>query len=1069
MYQALSVINDNLDILPNHTLVPVLFDSGGFEVYSIDGTINLTLTQNVSAILGPDMTCLHEGRMAAAFNLPMLTHACTDEVIKDKFRYPTMARTIPNAATVVAPVLAFLAAQNWTRVTLLYGFNEKYTVTHPIKVAADAILKQGKESGIDFRHEINYDYADLKNGFIRERMEYDRIISLKFDEVIQKTYEDTRIYLFLPYMARNLITFLHRLWKKGLLDKGEYFVIVVELDERFDIDLNQHYMEWIFMNVHNPDKVLDHPGTDYHHLFMLFQAAVVIGTTPLGRQLTIDDFWDYVNATAIGLPSAAEGMVENYQRFGRLQMPLRTTYTLYDATMLYAMAAHDAILDGVSPADGVSLNRYLKGRDYESRLGYMTSLDENGETTGNYSFASRKLTPGVNATKTGSYFGMYKIGIFARGENNTVFASFSDYIDWIGGEPPLDMPLCGFKGELCIFIEDPTWKIATGTANAVTAVLMVLLGLMYRNWKYEKELEKMLWRVSWDEVKFTSNKKSRSRSNVGSAPFASKMSLLNSRLSMPGSIASSRGEHVQLFVEQAVYRNSTVAVKRINKQSVVITRQLKKDLKAIKEMRHDHVTQFMGACVDPPNIAVLIEYCQRGSLQDVLGNDEITLDSMFIASIVKDILAGLSFIHDSYLECHGNLKSSNCVIDGRWVLKLTDFGLAGFRDGEKKDAGDHAYYQSMLWTAPELLRAPYESGNAKGDIYGFAFILYEIYGRMGPFGAYENTPEEIIDKVKRCTDTSRPFRPKLAELDKVPKYVTDTIAASWAEYPDERPELKQVKSKLKPLSRGLKSNIMDNMVSIMERYANNLESIIEERTQELVEEKKKTDELLYQMLPKSVAEQLKRGKQVEAESFDSVTIYFSDICGFTALSSESTPMQVVDLLNDLYTCFDDIITEYDVYKVETIGDAYMVASGLPKRNGIRHAAEIAGMSLHLLRAIKVFKVRHRPDHQLNLRIGIHSGSCVTGVVGLKMPRYCLFGDTVNTASRMESNGLPLMIHCSPECHELLVKVGGFTLEERGLIAMKGKGEIRTFWVTDREQPKKERLDSHMTASVGSVG
>ena len=169
-------------------------------------------------------------------------------------------------------------------------------------------------------------------------------------------------------------------------------------------------------------------------------------------------------------------------------------------------------------------------------------------------------------------------------------------------------------------------------------------------------------------------------------------------------------------------------------------------------------------------------------------------------------------------------------------------------------------------------------------------------------------------------------------------------------------------------------------------------------------------------------------------------------------------LQVVDLLNDLYTCFDSIIENFDVYKVETIGDAYMVVSGLPVRNGNLHAREIARMSLRLLQAVAHFRIRHRPNDQLKLRIGLHTGPCVAGVVGLKMPRYCLFGDTVNTASRMESHGMrnkmslvetvylnknvfiflfaALKIHVSPQTKALLDTFGTFRLELRGQVEMK---------------------------------
>jgi len=112
-----------------------------------------------------------------------------------------------------------------------------------------------------------------------------------------------------------------------------------------------------------------------------------------------------------------------------------------------------------------------------------------------------------------------------------------------------------------------------------------------------------------------------------------------------------------------------------------------------------------------------------------------------------------------------------------------------------------------------------------------------------------------------------------------------------------------------------KPNIFDNMMSMMEKYTNNLEALVDERTDQLMIEKKKTEALLYEMLPRPVAEQLKRGHKVEAENYDSVTIYFSDIVGFTAMSAESTPLQIVDFLNDLYTVFDSTVEHYDVYKV----------------------------------------------------------------------------------------------------------------------------------------------------------
>uniref|UniRef100_A0A914CAI0 guanylate cyclase n=1 Tax=Acrobeloides nanus TaxID=290746 RepID=A0A914CAI0_9BILA len=289
------------------------------------------------------------------------------------------------------------------------------------------------------------------------------------------------------------------------------------------------------------------------------------------------------------------------------------------------------------------------------------------------------------------------------------------------------------------------------------------------------------------------------------------------------------------------------------------------------------------------------------------------------------------------------------------------------------------------------------------------------------------------------------------------------IRDCWAENPDERPKADSIKSLLRTMQDGKSANLMDHVLNLLESYANNLEQEVEERTKELAGEKKKSDILLYRMLPKQVADSLKLGQSVPPENFDQATVFFCDVVSFTTLASRCTPLQVVNLLNDLYTTFDTIIDEHGVYKVETIGDGYLCVSGVPTRNGNRHAQVIAEMSFDFLRSLKNFCIPHLPSERINIRIGIHTGSVVAGVVGLTMPRYCLFGDTVNTASRMESNGKPGKIHLSPDANRYLTQIiGGYHTESRGEVIIKGKGIMETFWLlTEEERPQMDEMNGHL--------
>ncbi|XP_078734598.1 guanylate cyclase soluble subunit beta-2-like [Lampetra fluviatilis] len=208
-------------------------------------------------------------------------------------------------------------------------------------------------------------------------------------------------------------------------------------------------------------------------------------------------------------------------------------------------------------------------------------------------------------------------------------------------------------------------------------------------------------------------------------------------------------------------------------------------------------------------------------------------------------------------------------------------------------------------------------------------------------------------------------------------------------------------------------------------------------------EKKKTEALLYAMLPHHVANQLKEGKKVEAGEFKVCTILFSDVVTFTNICAVCEPIQIVHMLNAMYMRFDRLTTVHNVYKVETIGDAYMVVGGVPIPVP-SHAERVANFALGMVLAAREV-TNPVTGSAIQIRVGIHSGPVLAGVVGEKMPRYCLFGDTVNTASRMESHGLPGKIHLSPSTREAL-QDKEFDVEERGEIEVKGKGRMSTYFL-----------------------
>ncbi|HEX8073113.1 MAG TPA: adenylate/guanylate cyclase domain-containing protein [Pyrinomonadaceae bacterium] len=210
-------------------------------------------------------------------------------------------------------------------------------------------------------------------------------------------------------------------------------------------------------------------------------------------------------------------------------------------------------------------------------------------------------------------------------------------------------------------------------------------------------------------------------------------------------------------------------------------------------------------------------------------------------------------------------------------------------------------------------------------------------------------------------------------------------------------------------------------------------------------EREKSERLLLNVLPAPIAAQLKERAGVIAESFAEATILFADVVGFTKMSAQVTPEELVHLLNEIFSAFDQLAQRHKLEKIKTIGDAYMVAAGLPLRRP-DHAEAMAEMALDMHAALAEFNRAH--GSALNIRTGINTGPVVAGIIGTSKFIYDLWGDAVNTASRMESHSLPGRIQTTQSTYERLHTKYDF--EPRGLINIKSKGELPTYFLIGRK-------------------
>ncbi|XP_055347132.1 atrial natriuretic peptide receptor 2-like [Paramacrobiotus metropolitanus] len=430
-------------------------------------------------------------------------------------------------------------------------------------------------------------------------------------------------------------------------------------------------------------------------------------------------------------------------------------------------------------------------------------------------------------------------------------------------------------------------------------------------------------------------------------------------------------------------------------------------------MRHKNIGQFYGLLLLEVSSHIVWEG-GRETLQSLFQNEAIINDGTIQLFLIFNIIAGLHYIHKrTPLLVHGSLSSQTIIIDSRFVAKINDIGSAVLsRAITKRDS----VIMHLIRRRSSHRDQAAPSGSQESDIFALGVVICEIM--LGHTVKPNNLLPLQIDTIQ--------YRDPIFQLK-----IRHVLQWCCSVDTDSRPSIAEVVNELEPYQPT--GNVVESLLNRLQKHADRLEDIVRIRTAELLSESKKVDDLLAEIIPASLVPALRNKLQIHAETFESVTIYFSSMVGFDQFCRTTSPMEVGRFLNHLYTSVDKHLYDLDVYKVETIKDGYVVASGAPVRND-RHAHEIATLAL---RVMEKYSTCNSPTH-LPIRIGIHTGPIAAGIVGVRMPRYCLFGDTMNTASRMESHGEGSKIHISLETKQALARKPEHIFQPRGIIDVKSK-------------------------------
>lgn len=594
-------------------------------------------------------------------------------------------------------------------------------------------------------------------------------------------------------------------------------------------------------------------------------------------------------------------------------------------------------------------------------------------------------------------------------------------------------------------VVDNSWITQVAIGVPLGLIVIGALGgyILFQKFKYWRLLNRDDWLIPIEDIVFYYDNRNNSSNRASSIFGRSAKSLQSAQSEMDRRELDALIDKVLQWPGK--WKGYDIGVRLLEIQQMQsLTKEMKQEMLIIRDkITHPNVVKFYGLTVMDNEKYLIGEYCRKGSLAEVLQDNKITMTADFKLALALDVCQGMCFLHHQNIV-HGNLKACVCFVDAKWTVKVGDWEflrLLTLNNEYSAMATGEIYSGSLtkqaitsreFWVAPEVLRANYKCKlTNECDVFSFAIILQEIYTQEEPYSEHLGTSstKEVVHAI--CSSN---LRPKV-QLD-IPVSIRQIMEIAWTDNPNSRPSFDQI-LKLMKRNNPLRKSVMDSVIQSMEDYTQHLEDCVEEKTVELESTKKQMDTMMSSIMPGEIANAIANGDSIDQDQEKTIGVICVEITrenDFNNLPSKRKAQKLTSMCSYL----DQLVSKYSAFRYSSFGTSFMIIIGMGDVNNndeLSVALKTAHMCLDILTHENIEDSNCDSDDiwMMQLCIGAHVGTTMTGIVETDTPQFVLFSDLPEVVRSLARSSDPSKIHISMDMRKMLLTSNNFSFERSGLL------------------------------------